>query len=149
MRMSLSTRHRSSVTKHLAGWLLIPVFAALNGALRDATYGRLLDATLAHSLASLPVAIGILAWARWLSHRYRLPSERAALSVGVAWAALTIVAELSLGAFRGISMTTMLREYDVSSGHLWALIPLTSAFAPYLALRRQTLEPVRHRAWAR
>lgn len=122
--------------RYLAGWLALPVAAAANGALRDATYGKRLGKTAAHSLAVAPLTALVLAWARLLERRWPLPGRGAAVRVGVVWLALTLLFESGLGAARGMSAGEIAGQYDVRRGRLWVLVPLAVLAAPELARRR-------------
>jgi hypothetical protein len=126
-------RHSASFRMHLFGWLALPVLAAANGALRDATYGRMLESTVAHSVAVLPLVAVILIWATWLAKRAPLDDQRTAWSVGAVWMVATIAAELALGALQGMSVADALVQYDVSRGNLWVLVPLAVLVAPATA----------------
>ena len=55
------------------------------------------------------------------------------MAVGALWLVLTLAFEFALGRFvSGLSWREMLGEYDLASGRLWALVPLTVAVAPWL-----------------
>jgi hypothetical protein len=56
-----------------------------------------------------------------------------ALGVGIAWLALTLAFEFSLGYFVShLTWREMLAEYDLASGRLWVLVPVWVAVAPYV-----------------
>ena len=123
-------------TRHLLGWLALPLAAVANGVVRDTTYGRRMSTTASHSLAVAPLAAFILVWARVLQWRRPLPSRAAAARAGLVWLALTLAFEFGMGAARKVPAREMLAEYDVRRGHLWPLVPLAVAAAPLLAWRR-------------
>lgn len=125
----------TNVTTHVVGWLLLPAVAAVNGGLRDATYGRRMGRTAAHSLAVVPLLTAILGWAVVLQRRRPLAGRGPGVTVGLVWLLLTLAFEFGLGAARGVPRREMLAEYDVRRGHLWPLVPLTTACAPELARR--------------
>ena len=120
---------------HLVGWLAIPVMAALNGALRDVTYGKAMNDTVAHSIAVAPLGAAVFLWAFVLDRRWPLGDRRVGMRVGCIWLALTLVAEFGLGAARGTSIDDMLAEYNIARGNLWLLVPLATAVAPELVRR--------------
>lgn len=121
--------------RHCLGWLLVPVLVSANGAVRDATYGTVLDRTLAHSLAVAPLVASITVWALILASLWPLGHPRSPLRVGAAWLVLTVLAELGLGVARSVTASGIAGEYDVLAGNLWILVPLAAAFAPALARR--------------
>jgi hypothetical protein len=45
---------------------------------------------------------------------------------------LTLGFEFGLGARRGLSLETMLLEYDVTRGRMWPVIPLATLVGPAL-----------------
>jgi hypothetical protein len=125
--------------RHDLAWLALPVFAVLNGLVRDTTYGPSMGRDLSHSVSVVPLLIAIVAWALWVAKRLPLPDSRTALRVGVAWLALTLAFEFGLGALQGLSMEEMLAEYDITRGRLWPLIPLATLLAPPLVYAVATL----------
>jgi hypothetical protein len=127
----------SNETKHLLGWLALPLAAVANGAARDATYGRRMGRTASHSLAVAPLAAFIFVWAALLQRRWPLTGRGSALRVGLSWLALTLAFESGMGAARKVPVREVLAEYDVRRGRLWPLVPLTVAFAPLLLQRRR------------
>ena len=125
----------SAERRHIVGWLALPVLAVLNGLIRDTTYGRSMSYDLSHAISVVPLLIAILVWAAVLAGRWPLPNAAAALRVGLAWMALTLVFEFGLGSLQGLSWEAMLAEYDITSGKLWPLVPLATFAAPALGQR--------------
>lgn len=126
-------KRSSAEARHDLAWLALPVFAVLNGLVRDTTYGPSMGHDLSHSVSVVPLLIAIVAWAIWVSRRWPLPDRGTSLRVGVTWLALTLAFEFGLGALQGLSMEEMLAEYDISRGRIWPLIPLATLLAPPLA----------------
>jgi hypothetical protein len=124
-----------SEAKHLWAWLPIPAMAVVNGGVRDLVYAKFMSETLAHSISVLPLMAAIAAWAWFLAGRWPLADQRAGLRIGLIWFVLTLTFELGLGALRGVELTEMLAQYDVTRGHLWPLVPLTMGLSPELARR--------------
>lgn len=63
-------------------------------------------------------------------------SSRRAAAIGALWLALTLAFEFLLGRFvSGLSWREMLAEYDLASGRLWALVPVSVAVAPWVFYR--------------
>ena len=131
---------------HWFGWLLVPVLATVNGIVRDATYGSVLDATLAHSLAIMPLVISIAVWALILASLWPLEHPRSSARVGAAWLVLTVLAELGLGVAQSVPVSRIAGQYDILGGHLWILLPLAAAVAPALARRLLVPTAVERRA---
>jgi hypothetical protein len=129
-----------SELKHLGAWLPIPLMAVVNGGLRDLVYARLMSQTLSHSLSVLPLIAAILVWSRLLARWWPLADRRAGLRVGLVWLLLTLLFEFGLGALRGLDLSAMLEQYDITRGHLWPLVPLTMGVSPEL-IRRWSVRP--------
>jgi hypothetical protein len=122
-------------TRHIAAWIILAVVAVANGAIREATYGRWLGRSLAHSLAVLPLLVAIFALAWLLARKWPLQGSRAGIRVGLIWVVLTVAFEFGVGALSGDSLSAMLAQYNVSRGSLWPLVPLSMAVAPEIARR--------------
>jgi len=127
----------SNERRHVAGWLALPAAAVLNGAVRDATHGKVVSRTASHSIAVAPLVAAILGWSMLLQRRLPLASGRSAALVGSAWLVLTLGFESALGAARRVPLDEVLAEYDVTGGNLWPLVPLAAAAAPEFARRFQ------------
>lgn len=121
--------------RHIVAWLLLPVLAVLNGVIRDMTYGQTIGHDLAHRVSVIPLLVLILVWGAFLARRWPLPDSAAAILVGCVWLLLTLAFEFGLGALRGVSLGTMLGEYDVTRGKVWPLIPLATLVTPVLMRR--------------
>ena len=126
---------KSVLRAHLAAWLLLPPAAALNGTLRDFTYGTAMPTNIAHSISVVPLVAIIGAWAAFLARRRPLPDRRSATLVGVAWLVATVAFETGLDALRGVPIDRLVAEYDVTRGNLWPLVPLATLFAPIVLQR--------------
>jgi hypothetical protein len=131
--MTAWTAHR----RHVLGWLVLPVLAVANGLVRDTTYGPALGYDLSHAVSVLPLLVLILAWARILDRRWPLPDLATAWRVGLIWLLLTLAFEFGLGALEGLTLATMLAEYDVTRGRVWPLIPIATLTGPVLVRRRR------------
>jgi len=126
----------TSMWKLLAAWFAMLLVAVANGALRDFTYGRRMDELTAHQLST---AIGVVLLAiviRWYVSRHPPDSGRQAVSIGLAWMALTVAFEfLFFHYVGGRSWAELLADYDVLAGRVWIAVPAWVAVAPYLFFR--------------
>ena len=112
------------------------VLGILNGALRELTYGRVVGELAAHQLSCLSgvLLFGLYAW--WVPGRRPLARAGQALSVGLAWAGLTVGFEFLFGRFvAGHSWERLLADYDLAAGRLWSLVLLVLAALPWLVSR--------------
>ena len=116
-------------------WLGLFAIAAANGALRQ-LYGQRLAEERAHQVSSVVLLVAIIPWVRRTQSRSPLPSTSAAVRVGLAWAAATVVVEFLLGRYLNKQdWAEIVGAYNVSKGRLWLLDVVGIAAAPALARR--------------
>lgn len=125
---------------YLVAWLGGPVIGIVNGAARE----LLLKGTVSESAArqiSTGTAIALFAGYLWiLEGRWPIPTNRDALEIGAVWVALTVVFEFSFGHYLdGKSWTELFGDYNVATGHLWPLVPISLGVGPLVirGLRRR------------
>lgn len=117
-------------------WVVILAFAILNGGLRQAILiprlgevgGRIASTLL------LCAFIGVAAMVAmpWIGAK----GTSEGLKVGSLWTALTLAFEFLAGHYLfGNSWESLLADYNLAKGRLWALVPLTTLVAPILAVR--------------
>jgi membrane-bound acyltransferase YfiQ involved in biofilm formation len=108
------------------------LIAILNGALREFILKKYLSELAAHQLSTLTLVIFFAIYIRFIMHRFPADSSKEALFVGLLWMLMTLVFEFGFGLYQGKSWTRMLEDYNVLKGHVWVLIPLFVAIAPFL-----------------
>jgi len=122
------------IPRALAFWLLLAVVAILAGALRESLLRPLLGEPWAHRIGTL-VLCGIL-WVlidRFISRLDPAAGPGELWAIGALWLALTVSFEFIFGRFAtGHSWAELLGAYDLRSGQLWLLVPLTLLLAPPL-----------------
>lgn len=104
-----------------------------NGAVRDLTYGRWLDALTAQQLSTVSgmFVLGVFIW--WFVRRLPPASTRQALVLGLQWLALTVAFEfLFFHYVGGHAWAALLANYDLRHGRLWPLLLAWIAAAPYI-----------------
>ena len=126
--------------RSLIAWLLILVFAMLNGVFREAVLlpklGMPAALVLSGALLSVCVIIVALVLARWL----RLGGASRSLSVGFLWLCLTLAFEFGFGRLvQGLSWREMLEAYTFKDGNIWPLVLVVTFFAPLAAARLRRL----------
>ena len=117
----------------LTAWLGGSVLAVANGGVRDVVLVKAIEEEPARQLSTLTLLILLTAY-MWLLHRrWPITQVSTAFRVGLAWVAMTLVFEFGLGHYvEGKSWSTLLSDYDVTSGHIWVLVPLWVSVAPAL-----------------
>jgi hypothetical protein len=117
--------------KYLLAWIPMVFLAILNGIIRDATYGQALSNELAHQVSTITLILIFTVYVGFLSRKWPLSSFSHAAVIGVAWLLLTVAFEFALGRFiSGLSWQEMFRAYDLLSGNLWMLVPLSVGLLP-------------------
>jgi hypothetical protein len=122
-----------TLSRALLSWLVLLAVGFSNGALRQATWARVLPERTANQL-SVATAIVFLGIAVWLLTRaWPLASAGRAWAVGALWCALTFLFESALGRATGRSWPAILEDYRLWRGRLWPLVLLFILVAPRLA----------------
>jgi hypothetical protein len=112
--------------------------AIANGIVREALFARFLSPLAAGALSTLTLLALLTIYIALVTRRWAARSMRDAATTGVIWGVLTIGFEFAFGAATGESLDAMLEAYDLLSGNLWVLVPLSVAAAPaaFFAMRR-------------
>jgi hypothetical protein len=118
----------------IGAWVGASVLGVANGASREAVYADAVGDDAAHVI-STGTLLSLLAGYVWLlQRRWPLGNRREALSVGAAWAAMTVAFEFGFGHWvDGDSWSALLENYDVTAGKVWILVPAAMAAGPELA----------------
>jgi len=131
------------VWRYALAWVGMLVLAIANGALRQATFGRVLPELRAHQLSTLigSVLMGAFMWVvlRW----WPPASRREAIAIGLLWVSLTVAFEFFMGlVLLGRPVAQVLADYNVFAGRVWVLFLLWLTVAPWLFFRiRAAAEP--------
>ena len=122
----------------LAGWTGMLVLALANGTLRALVVQPAIGEEAARRVATV-VLLGVLTGYVWWLHRRRpIPTARQSWAIGSAWAGLTLAFEFGWGGLvEGLSPGTMLADYDVTAGRIWALVPIWTVAVPAVVRRWQ------------
>lgn len=126
--------------KAFAVWLLILVFAVLNGSLREFVLLPILGKPAAFALSGILLSIVVLL-AGALSQRWTRVSRLShCLWLGVFWLALTLAFEFAFGLFVQHKNWRELGDaYTFKDGNLWPLVLVACFCSPVIAhfMRRQ------------
>ena len=125
--------------KALVAWLVILVFAVVNGLLREkllvpglgSLHGMVLSGVLLSGIV-LAVAYLLLPWvgARGTAQF---------VLIGAVWLMLTLIFEFSFGLSRGEELSAMLEAYTFHGGNLWPVVLLVTAASPWLVAKLRGL----------
>jgi hypothetical protein len=132
--------------RSLVVWLGLVVLAVVNGAIREALIAPRLGERAAHVASTITLCAAIVV-VTWLVINWIAPATTAAAwVVGSTWLVLTLAFELLAGHYLfGASWQRLLGDYDVLSGRVWILVPLTTWLAPWLAASWQGVRSMARR----
>jgi hypothetical protein len=120
----------------IQAWPGAAVLGVANGVARETLYARATGDEAAHLISTGTLLALLGSYMSLLQRRCPLPGRREALTVGAAWAAMTVAFEFGFGrSVAGESWSELLEGYDVRKGKVWSLVPLAMAVGPELARR--------------
>lgn len=121
----------------LAAWFGMLALAVALGAARDLALAPLLGDGPARAACTALLCAVFWAVIRRFVRVRNVAGRARLLALGAFWAGLTVCFEFSMGWLRGMALSAMLADYDVSAGRLWVLVPLTLLFGPLAAGREK------------
>ena len=124
------------IPRYLAVWFLLAVVGVVNGALREATYGKYMSELAAHQVSTVTgiLATGIVVGL--FSRMWPLESATQAWIVGGAWLLMTVAFEFSFGRYvAGHSWERLFADYALFDGRLWLLFLAWITVLPWLCYR--------------
>jgi hypothetical protein len=125
--------------KALGIWLLILIFAVLNGMLREAVLLSAFGKPLALVTSGVLLSLVIIALSLLLVPRVGVLDRSEALRIGAWWLVLTLVFEFAFGRLvQHRTWVEILEAYTFKDGNIWPLVLLVTLFAPLIALRLRT-----------
>lgn len=111
---------------------MIPV-AIGNGVLREKFLNIHLREITAHQISTLTLIVLFTVYVFTVLSIFPLNSLKSSLIIGFTWSVLTIVFEFAFGRIAaGFSWRQMLSDYNILSGRIWILIPLSLLLLPVL-----------------
>lgn len=134
-------RHHVVYRRWLVGWLGLVPLALVNGTVRAVVLQPVVGEDAARRAAALTLVVLVVAYVRWFYRRWPLDHARTSWAVGGSWLVLTVAFELGFGRYvERLAWSTMLRDYDLSSGRAWPLVLLSIAVIPALVHRYDQLK---------
>jgi len=121
------------IWRALAIWLVILLFANLNGAFREALLIRPMGPVAGRALSTILLS-AIVFLITWLTIRWIGPETPGqAIGIGALWLVLTLAFEFLVGhyLFRQ-PWPALLEDYDLSRGRIWVLALLVVLTAPWV-----------------
>ncbi|QPK65537.1 hypothetical protein IVG45_09110 [Methylomonas sp. LL1] len=126
--------------KYLAAWFVMLLVSIANGAARDLSYGKHMSELTAHQVSTVTSVLSLGA-VIWVFIRFYPPSSaHDAITIGLAWAALTVAFEFLFFHFvGGHSWSELLANYNIFEGRVWVVVLVWVAVAPYVFFRFRCL----------
>jgi hypothetical protein len=120
----------------ILGWAGASVLGVANGVSRETLYADAVGDEAAHLISTGTLLALLVGYMWWLQRRWPLEDRQEALSVGGAWAAMTVVFEFAFGHWvDGDSWSALVENYDMTAGKVWVLVPVAMLAGPELARR--------------
>ena len=119
------------MVRFILAWIPMVLIAIANGMIREANYGKQLSDLRAHQISTLTgvFLFGVYIWG--LTHVLSITSTGQAVAIGLIWLAMTITFEFLFGHYVAKhSWNTLLADYNVLKGRLWAVVLIWVAIAP-------------------
>lgn len=118
-------------------WLGFFVLAFINGALREVLIKRFIREPWAHHLSALTAILLFSALVFALREYVRPDSVKHALTAGMYWLVLTVIAETFIvGKLIGKqSWQDIFSNYNIFAGNLWPLVLFWVGLLPFLVLK--------------
>lgn len=115
----------------LGVWVVMAVLAVLNGGFREVVLIPRIGEYPGHVLSTLVLAGAILVVSSLYFASTSIAFARAELLlIGALWVVLTVGFEFVVGYAEGTPVSTTVAQYDVLSGQVWILVPITLFLAP-------------------
>ena len=125
-----------TLIRYVLAWVAMLVIAFANGALRQATFAKIMPELRAHQLSTLigSVLIGVFIW--FYIRTWPPSSGHQALLIGLFWLVLTVAFEFILGVvLLHRSLAQALQDYNLFAGRVWVLFLIWLAIAPWVFFR--------------
>ena len=120
----------------ISAWLGAAALGVANGVSREVLYADAVGDEAGHLISTGTLLALLGGYMSLLQRRWPLSNRREALSVGAAWAVMTVAFEFGFGHWvDGDSWSALLENYDVTAGKIWVLVPIAMAGGPELVRR--------------
>jgi hypothetical protein len=124
------------ILHYTVSWIGMVIIAIMNGAIRDALYGKRLGELTAHQISTFTLIIlsGLYIWLLGLTWEITSPGQ--AVTIGLIWLALTVAFEFLFGHYVvKHPWNRLLHDYNLLKGRIWVLVLIWITIAPYIFSR--------------
>ena len=125
---------RSSRLLYAVGvWLGLAVLAMLNAVVRESLIAPAVGDYWGHVTSTATYLSGLSVVSYLYFGRYQDHSFGELVAIGIMWPAMTVAFEFGFGHYvAGNTWDALLADYDLLSGRVWSLVPLSMAIVPLL-----------------
>lgn len=117
-------------------WLVIAVFAVVNGVVRENILIPALGVSVALPLSGISLSLIVIVVTYLSIDFFTMRTAFGYWLIGVQWVVMTVAFEFLFGHYvAGKSWSALLQSFDVTTGDLMSLVLLTSLVSPYLIAR--------------
>lgn len=127
--------------KYFLFWLPMIALAFANALLREMVFVNRFNEFRSHQLSTITL-IAFCTIYIWIVWKYlAIQTARQAFLLGFFWMLLTIIFEFSIGRLTNKSWEFLLRNYDISSGHLWPIFLFSILIFPFIYFSLKSRNP--------
>lgn len=117
-------------------WLVIALFAVINGVLREQVLVRLAGEKLALPLSGITLSLIIFIVTLYMLHLVRFSTLGGFIGLGFFWLCITLIFEYSMGYFlEKKPIREISRVFNIRKGNLFILALLVAALAPAIVAK--------------
>lgn len=117
-------------------WLVIAVFAVINGAFRESVLVPSFGQSVALPISGLSLSIIVFMVTYFSLTLFRVKSHRSYLFIGVQWVLMTLIFEFVFGHYvAGKSWADILQTFNLLEGDLFIGVLLVSGISPLLVAK--------------
>lgn len=117
-------------------WLLIAIFAIINGTLREYIFVPVIGADLALPVSGITLSVIILLITYFTSSYLKCIANKTCIFIGIQWLCTTLIFEFMFGYYVAAkSWSDLLQNFNILNGNLFLVALLVTLFAPSLIAR--------------
>lgn len=120
------------ILRYILLWLPMIMLAFANATIRELILKKYFTDTTSHQLSTNTLIIFCFAYTWFVYPWLRIQETKQAFLIGIIWVVLTMAFEFSLGLSTGKTWRSMLQDYNILAGHIWALFLIALFFLPLI-----------------
>jgi hypothetical protein len=118
--------------KYFLFWLPMIVIAFANATLRQVVLIRSMSDLTAHQVSTITLMVLCSIYVWFIFPLLGIQNFKQAFLIGSIWVVLTVLFEFSLGRLTNKSWAYLLKDYNITEGHIWLLFLLCLFLLPCL-----------------